>query len=183
MDEVVLTYINKFKKLRVDRSHGIAPHKPILLITIIQSYQTGQITDNRVYITPELVALFKSNWNALVTSNHDCRISYPFFYMKSEGFWKLVPRSGFSDLNKMGSLVKSFSNLNAAVAYAEIKRELYDLFTDHESSHILLHFLLEEYFPGSRVEFSKGATHANQILVDAINMIVNEPPIAYRRAI
>lgn len=183
MDEAIFNYVRKFKKLRVDRSHGVAPHKPILLISIIQSYQLGQIRDNRIYITPELVALFKCNWNALVSSSHDCRISYPFFHMKSEGFWKLVPRSGFSDLNKMGSLVKSLSNLNAAVEYAELGQELYTLFSDRKSSQFLLHFLLDEYFSGSRLRFSKGASRANQMVADAMNTIVNEPPTEYRKAI
>ncbi|UXP34073.1 HNH endonuclease [Reichenbachiella agarivorans] len=182
MDEVLSKYLIKFKKLRVDRSHGIAPHKPILLISIIQSYQGGQITDNRIYITPELVALFKSNWSELVITNHDCRMSYPFFYMKSEGFWRLVPRSGFSDLKKMGSLVKSFSSLNSAVEYAEIEPDLYALLIDHQSSQILLHFLLDEYFPDTKGKISGGTSGADQLLTDAKDNIVNEPPGEYRTA-
>lgn len=81
----------KFQKLRVDRTHGVAPHKPILLLSILQSYRSGVIRDDRVYITPELVALFKANWNLLVITSHDCNISYPFYHLKSSGFWKLIP--------------------------------------------------------------------------------------------
>ncbi len=183
MDKLLSNYLQKFNKLRIDRSHGIAPHKPILLISIIQSYQNGQIKNPRIYLTPELVALFKSNWNILVTTNHDCRISYPFYYMKSESFWRLVPRSGFSDLNKMGSLVKSFSNLNAALEYAEIEKDLYGLLMDQKSSAVLLHFLLNEYFTDSKLKFSAGFSSANQLLTEAKNNILNEPPSEYRRAI
>lgn len=180
MEASLEKYLKAFKKLRIDRSHGIAPHKPILLISVIQSFEIGHIRDRRIFITPELVALFKSNWSVLVTTDHDCRISYPFFYMKSEGFWKLIPKSGFSDLDKMGSLVKSFSSLNAAIEYAEIGPDLHALLEDKQSNQILLHHLLDEYFPVLKGNFSGGTYGADKLLNEAKNNIVNEPPEEYR---
>src|SRR5690606_12951008 len=88
-------YLHKFKKLRIDRSHGIAPHKPVLLMSVLQMYYNKLITDEKIYITPELVVLFKSNWSSLVTTDHHCQFTYPFFYMRSEGFWVLVPKRGY----------------------------------------------------------------------------------------
>jgi len=53
-------FIGKFSRLRVDRSKGAtAPHKPFLLLSIITEIEKGNITDNKIYITPELVAQFK----------------------------------------------------------------------------------------------------------------------------
>jgi putative restriction endonuclease len=66
--EPLSKYLKAFKKLRLDRSHGVAPHKPILLISVLQAYQNKLISDNKVYLTPELVALFKANWNSLITT-------------------------------------------------------------------------------------------------------------------
>ena len=62
-------YISIFKNLRIDWAHGIAPHKPILLISVLQGYKSNLITNRSIYISPELVALFKTNWSMLVTSN------------------------------------------------------------------------------------------------------------------
>lgn len=107
-------YLKAFKKLRINRSHGAAPHKPILLISILQAFQNNLINTQRIFITPELVGLFKTNWNLLVNTNHVCRISYPFYYLKSDNFWKLIPKAGFDNVDKMGAIVKSFANLNAA---------------------------------------------------------------------
>tara|TARA_R110001592_G_scaffold189452_2_gene434959 strand:- start:7225 stop:8178 length:954 start_codon:yes stop_codon:yes gene_type:complete len=174
-------YCLAFKKLRVDRSHGIAPHKPILLISIIQSYHAGQITECKVYLTPELVAHFKTAWNSLVETNHDCRISYPFFYMKSEGFWKLKPKSGFSNLNTMGSLVKSFANLNAAVAYAEIENDLFKLLGDNVSRQILLQVLLEEYFPNTKDAFSE--QNYTSVFEGLEDSFLNDPSELYKEQI
>gem|GEM_PF-6061781 len=53
-------YLKVFTQLRIDRAHGIAPNKPILLLSVLQSVLHGQITENRIYITAELVSLFRS---------------------------------------------------------------------------------------------------------------------------
>jgi len=34
--EALSYYAKKFQRLRVDRAHGIAPHKPILLLSVIE---------------------------------------------------------------------------------------------------------------------------------------------------
>jgi len=54
-------YSNSFTKLRRDHKNGGAPHKPILLISVLQAFQEEVFTDNKIYITPELVGFFKSN--------------------------------------------------------------------------------------------------------------------------
>ena len=113
MQKELLKYLLAFKKLHLDRSHGVAPHKPVLLLSVLQAFSNKIYTDSKIYITPELVALFKTNWNLLVTTKHDCKISYPFYYLKSAKFWKLIPKTGFENINQMGSIMKSFSNLNA----------------------------------------------------------------------
>ncbi|KYG77754.1 HNH endonuclease [Roseivirga spongicola] len=177
-NEFLTKYLKVFRKLRIDRSHGIAPHKPILLLSIIQAYETKRISEPKIYLTPELVALFKTNWNKLVQTNHDCRISYPFFYMKSEGFWVLKPKAGFSNLNTMGSLVKSFANLNAAVEYAEIEKPLFELLNDASSRKALLQVLLEEYFPNTKGYFSE--QDPVSLFNDLEYSFLNDPSEYYR---
>ena len=67
---------------------------PILLLSIIELVQKGEIINNRIEITPELVLEFKNNWSKLVTSQHHPNFALPFFHMKSEPFWKLVTKTG-----------------------------------------------------------------------------------------
>jgi putative restriction endonuclease len=50
--------------------NGGAPHKPILLLSIIRLFESGIFPNNRIFILPELVASFKSNWSKLVDTNH-----------------------------------------------------------------------------------------------------------------
>ena len=61
MEEILQSYIKQFKSLKRGYSKGLgkAPHKPILLISIIQLIRKKEITSNRIYITPELIFSFK----------------------------------------------------------------------------------------------------------------------------
>lgn len=179
----IAKYLLAFKKLRIDRSHGIAPHKPILLLSVLQAVQSNLITSQRVYITPELVALFKSNWSVLVNTNHECRISYPFYYLKSDKFWRLIPKSGFENIDKMGSIMKSFSNLNAAVDCAVIETDLFELMQDYKSNQILQQFLLDEYFKQTKKNIGTQIREQQNIFNYIENKILNEPPEDYRQEI
>lgn len=183
MPESLQTYLKAFKKLRIDRAHGIAPHKPILLISVLQNFQDGSQRNQRIYITPELVALFKTNWSLLVTTKHDCRISYPFYYLKSDKFWKLKPRTGFDDIDRMGSMIKSFANLNAAIECAIIDDNLFELMKDKRSNEILLHFLLDEYFPNSNSNFTISPNCPSKVLDEIEDKILKESSQEYRKEI
>ncbi len=183
MQKTLQKYLKAFKKLRIDRSHGIAPHKPILLISVLQSFQNGFQKNQRIYITPELVALFKTNWSLLVTSKHDCRISYPFYYLRSDKFWKLIPKRGFDNIDKIGSIIKSFSNLNAAVDCAVIDEDFYDLAHDKRSNELLIQFLLDEYFPNSKVNYNNLSGSQKNLFDGIENKILTEPSEEYRQEI
>ncbi len=121
-----LSYYNYiFRKLRRDSKKGGAPHKPILLLSIIQLFEDNLINSNKIYITPDLVGYFKSTWNMLVTTNHDLRFALPFYHMSSEPFWKLIPNPGCEKWIEAKSSMRSFNNINTAVAYALIDEELF----------------------------------------------------------
>jgi putative restriction endonuclease len=180
LQEALQKYVILFKKLRIDRTHGVAPHKPVLLLSVLQAYQNGLITGQRIYITPELVGLFKATWNLLVMSKHDCRISYPFYYLKSAKFWKLIPRSGFVNIENMSSVMKSFTNLNTAIEFAEINRELYYLMMNTDTNIFLQQFLLDEYFPQTKGSFKNSAAEQQKIFDDIEGKILNEDAAEYR---
>lgn len=176
-------YLHILKKLHIDRSHGKAPHKPILLLSVLQAFNENLITDQRIYITPELVGLFKSNWSSLVITNHDCRISYPFYYLKSDGFWKLIPKSGFENINQLASIMGSFSNLNAAIEYAFIDNDLFLLMKDKQSNGILQQFILDEYFPDTKNRLSNSFISQRKHFDVIEEKILSEDSTEYRKEI
>lgn len=183
MQETLQKCLRIFKRLRIDRSHGIAPHKPILLLSVLQAFQNNLITNQRIYITPELVALYKANWSLLVVTKHDCRISYPFYFLKSDKFWKLIPKIGFDNIDQIGSIVKSFSNLNAAIDFAIIEDDLLSLMKEKNSNNILQQFLLDEYFPGTKNNFNNSSSGQQKMFDDIESKILHEDAAEYRKEI
>lgn len=183
MTDSLQKYLRAFKKLRIDKAHGIAPHKPILLLSVIQLYQSGINDGNRIYITPELVALFKNNWNLLVTSKHDCRFALPFYHLTSDKFWRLLPKQGFENILQLSASMRSFTNLNAAIDCAIIEDDLLSLMKDKNSSGILIQFLLEEYFPDSKSNFSNSKSRQYNLFEEIEDKILNEPSAEYKQEI
>jgi len=176
-------YLNSFKKLRIDRAHGIAPHKPVLLLSVLQAFQNNLITSQRIYITPELVALFKANWSLLVTSNHDCRFALPYYHLTSDEFWKLIPKTGFENILQLNSSMRSFANLNAAVDCAVIDDDLFLLMKDKKSNSILEQFLLDEYFPDTKNNFSNSSGGQQKMFDDIEGKILHKDAAEYRNEI
>ena len=144
-------YIYDLTHLRRDNKYGGAPHKPILLLSIIENVESGNILDNKIFILPELVSVFKKLWSTLVTSNrHHCIFTLPFYHLRTESFWNLVANIGFENVIQSKIVMKSFSNLNLAVRYAEIDIELFNFMKSKKEREILKFALLDKYFPESK---------------------------------
>ncbi|MCF0057683.1 HNH endonuclease [Dyadobacter sp. CY356] len=177
-------YLLVFKKLRIDRSHGLAPHKPILLLSILQAVRSSLIQQNKIFITPEIVSLFNANWSVLVSStNHHCKFFLPFYHLSSQSFWKLVPKSGYEILLTIKSAIKSFSGLNAAVDYAFLDDDLFLLMKNTDTNEVLMQFLLDEYFPETKHLLTETSNYIKN-KYDAIEeKILYEPAEEYKREI
>lgn len=84
-----------------NRNGQYAPHKPILLLSIIDLVELGKITSEVVELTPLLCKTFKELWDRHVP--HGIQfipdITKPFFHLSSEPFWHLVPAGGMAHLS------------------------------------------------------------------------------------
>lgn len=147
-------YIHCLRNLRRDRKKGGAPHKPILLLSVFQLIESGYIKNNKIYLTPELVSVFKSNWSHLVVSDYSHMIfSLPYYHMKSEPFWRLKPNIGCEKWVEAKSAMKTFANLKEAVNYAEIDIDLFFLLQNFVICNELKLFLLDHYFPETKQNY------------------------------
>lgn len=173
-------YIRKFTKLKVDKAHGIAPHKPILLLSVIQLIEKKIIIGNEIHITPELVGQFKSYWSKLVTTNHTERFALPFFHLQSDGFWFLCPNQGFEEILRFKNVLRSFNNLTLAVKYAYLEENLFLLLNGQENRDILRQVIIETYFGDASLTLLDLGNHYIQ---DLSNQILEETPENYVRKI
>jgi putative restriction endonuclease len=146
-------YIHCFTHLKRDLKNGGAPHKPILLLSVIKIFEQGYYTNNQIHVLPELVASFKSNWTKLVITKHFPIFALPFYHLSSEPFWKLMPNVGCEKWIESKSSMRSFNNLATAVQCASIDQELSDLLLIPENRAVLKISLLDKYFPDTKSNF------------------------------
>jgi len=145
-------------------------------MSILQLVRDGIITANRIFITPELVIAFKSNWELLVKTGHTATFALPFFHLRSEPFWRIVFTPGMG--NGITS-ISSFSTLKRLVAFAEIDKDLFDLMCDSTTSTILENALLSDYFPETKSRYFVGNNYS--VAAEIEQEMVNEPAAVYQQ--
>jgi len=146
MSKPLSHYCQKFSRLRVDRSRGIAPHKPILLLSVIELIEQGLLRQNQIALSAELIAAFLKLWNQLGSASHSPDIALPFFHLKGDGFWHFKANPGFSSLLSSKTKIRAISALREAVQYAYLDNELFELLQLPASRDTLLKVLLDAWF-------------------------------------
>ena len=160
-------YILDFTRLKRAHQYGGAPHKPILLLAILEGVARGEIITNSVFITPELILCFKEYWFNLVNTPHQLNFALPFYHLRTEAFWKLVCKPGYEIALTTSHSIKSLSSLNDSLVCAEIEKELFDFMKDPTTNKILKMVLLENYFPDAKnvnIEYNLFKNIEQQIL-------------------
>lgn len=168
----------KFSQLKRATYEGNkAPHKPILLLSIIQAIEEGEIRANKIYITSELVARFKDNWHHLVTNNKfTANFSLPFYHLCSEKFWSLKTLPGREIALTFSHSIKSFAYLKEVVYYAFFDPMLYQLLTERTSRDILKQTLLKVYFQIYSYEIPETLS----LVAEIRSEILKEAPAVYK---
>ena len=128
-------YLHLFSNLHRNKLKGeIAPHKPIMLLSVIDLITAGFITSNRIDFSEILEERFKSNWKRYVKEDSVFKpnAGTPFWHLHYEPFWRLVPFSGGE--MTIDSLKKSNpcspGTIRKHIRHAEIDIELFELLRD-----------------------------------------------------
>jgi putative restriction endonuclease len=148
-------YCHKFTKLRVDNAHGVAPHKPTLLLSIIELFEQNKIERNQIYLSPELIATFLKYWSNLVTSEHRSDIALPFFHLTGDKFWYLMPNPGFEATITTRTKIKGLAAIRNAVKYAYVDDELFEYLQDAGARVQLAEALIQKWFPAKAQQYDQ----------------------------
>lgn len=175
-------YFQRFQKLRVasTRAHGEAPYKPALLLAVIEGIEAGTITENRIEITAELIATFKTICQALSTSTHFTASNFalPFYHLASDGFWYLRTWPGLDVLLTKSHSIRSFGHLREVVQCASLDETLWQLLTVPASREALRTALLQRYFAQTQFRYRPAA--GAEALATIRNQMLEEPAAVYR---
>jgi putative restriction endonuclease len=88
-------WLDKLSKLRVDRASGDpAPHKPLLLLIILDLAQEGLLPPKTLPLSPELASRFLS-FSTIVAKRRSQRpdVRYPFHHLGGDGIWRPLDES------------------------------------------------------------------------------------------
>ncbi|NJL01735.1 MAG: hypothetical protein HC910_14665 [Spirulinaceae cyanobacterium SM2_1_0] len=144
--EVLGYYAKQFQRLRVDRAHGLAPHKPILLLAVIELIARSEIERNRIDLGDRLNHMFLKYWSYLGSVSHNPDISQPFYYLKSSKFWHLVANPGYARVITDKLKLKTLADVRRVVHYAYLDEDLFDFLREPKYRQCLLEALVLRWF-------------------------------------
>ncbi len=141
-------YQRLFAKLHRNIQRGLgAPHKPILLLSVLDEIERGHITENQIELSVDLVAAFRENWVMLRASegNWQERVWLPFRHLRQEGFWQLVKAEQALSSGELGQ-PNSVPDMRRRADYAQLSPDLWLLLQDPIARTLLRQHLLQTYF-------------------------------------
>ena len=134
--------------MRLPCAHGIAPHKSILLLSVIEQVRREIIVENKIYLSPELIQTFLKYWSYLGSPIHNPDISRPFFHTRSGKFWHLWANPNYVRLLSSKEKLKTLAEVKQAVKYAYLDEDLFDFLQSPISRNSLITVLIARWFSG-----------------------------------
>ena len=176
-------YVQKIKCLRVDRAHGVAPHKPLLLLAVIELIERGQIQENKISLSPDLAETFMRYWSKVTDRRPN--IALPFFHLKSDRFWHLHPNAGYEKVLDVANRMTTISRLREVIAHVNLDDDLFVLLTDARRREIIRQTLIYVYLIEFKQEIEgliaegKQITEYEQALINEVEQpFLSQKPIA-----
>lgn len=89
-------WLHKLATLRIDRARGNpAPHKPLLLLVIMEMVEKGEITSREVILSPDLAFRFSVFWSVVAQRRKQPpEVRLPFHHVGSSGMWQPLMANG-----------------------------------------------------------------------------------------
>ena len=116
-----------------------APHKAILLLSIMELVEEGSIDNNKIALSDMLIDKFDEIWSRFVKdTTFNCNIAAPYWHMRSEPFWRIIAREG-RDPNP--SSLKSLQEDTIAC----IDNKMFKFFQDPDKRTAMKEILLRNY--------------------------------------
>lgn len=133
-------YIDLLTHMSVNKSKSkTAPHKAIMLLTIIDMIEAGEFSSPCIQISDSLKDNFKRVWYANVPSNtcYQPKMCYPFFHLSSSPFWELVKTASYQGQTEYSSMTYLERDYSVAIIDVGLFRLMKDSTTRNEIRALL----------------------------------------------
>jgi putative restriction endonuclease len=145
-------WLERLYNLRRDktRSHE-RPHKPVLLLSILDLLERGEIGKNEIALSPELVETFRRYFDVVRQEDDTPTIENPFYHLSGDKFWHLE-RPGHGPIYEEGNASGPPSMRILKSAAGRFDPGLWELMRNRGSRDQLREALVARYFPEHRPE-------------------------------
>jgi putative restriction endonuclease len=152
---------------------GKAPHKPLILLSLLDMAGCGELPSRAFARSPGLVLRFRS-YGSIITERWPTRldIRLPFFYLHSQGFWEPLD----AEMRQ--------ANGPDDCMVCEMHSELFDLLADPGFCLKARMILVSKYFdPPERIALfeSLGIQHTEPVIASAKRMLEEATEAAKRK--
>lgn len=145
-------WLERLYNLRRDKrgSHE-RPHKPVLLLSILDLLDRGLITQNAIPLSPDLVKTFRRYFEVVRQGDDKPSIENPFYHLCGDGFWQLASRPNNRSIYEPGNVSRPPSITVLKRAHGRFDEGLWNaLLSTAHSRHQLREALIARYFPEKR---------------------------------
>ena len=140
----LLSYESAFSRLNlhVAGAHR-SPHKVAMLLAVTDLIEDGTLSENRIEYSRSLTQAFAARFKELKAEGDSSRPIYPYFHLRSEGFWHHYLNPGQSEPYGQLNTVTGRNQIDRHIAYAYLDDELFELLGNHTVRELLRAALLE----------------------------------------
>ena len=164
------SYKEKFTRLVVATSQGHrSPHKPCMLLAVLDLAAAGGLTENRIEFAPALLERYATYFNAVKSGNDRLNPWLPYYHLRGnlrggeQSFWRHIPRPGREGI--LGSMTDATSarQIIDNIDYATLDDELYQLALDPIANAVLARTLAMYWFDRQLPELQTLIERATEI--------------------
>jgi putative restriction endonuclease len=151
-----LHWLERLYNLRRDKrgSHE-RPHKPALLLAILDLLDRGVLKGNEIPLSPDLVKTFRRYFDVVRLHDDQPRIENPFYHLCGDGFWRLVPNSGGRPLYEVGRAASTPSISTLREQHGQFDAGLWSaILCDAHSRHQFREAIIGRFFPEKRAQLA-----------------------------
>ena len=144
-------YLRAFRTLHVNRAgERASPHKPCMLLAVLGMAEAGDLAQNRIRFDPALLERYMKFFAAVRDESDHANPHYPYFHLKSEGFWHFAPQPGREAVVEAMTTARSPTAITDNIAWVSLDPELHALLLAEPSRTALREELLVAWFASRR---------------------------------
>lgn len=172
-DQTVASIIHALYRLNVGvvgrgATRHERPHKPVLLLAVLDMLAVGRMTPDRISWCPELRARFKLYFDRVCRANDRCTPELPFYHLRQEQWWQPCRHTVQGELTLAAP--PSAGDARTGQVFAKIDASIARFLVRPEDRMLIREALASRYFPDCRGRIS-------DLFAEAVATQEQTPPI------